>query len=143
MKDVDKQGWVRRINLYTTDNARYDYVQHLVDLGVFSSGEALLLLIAARDERGASPSGPFIGPVQEVAQTPPPKAEPSLCACGAEFMGQAKAWRMCGDCSMTLALPGRPRASLDQRIAEAQPPKVDKDPTEAWTAGATANWEWP
>ncbi len=91
------------------------------------------------------PDGPFIGPVREVAPTPPPKAAPSLCACGAELMGNlAKRVNLkCGDCAMAEALPGRPRTSLDQRIAEAQPPKVDKDPTEAWGAGQTPGYEWP
>ncbi len=85
---------------------------------------------------------PFIGPVQEVAPPPPPEVEPRLCACGAELMGsRAKATRVCGDC----AAPPRiqPPASLDQRIAEAQPPKVDKDPTAAWSAGQTPGYEWP
>ncbi len=92
--------------------------------------------------------GPFIGPVQEVAPTPPPKSEPpapSLCACGAEHMGKRVGYRRCGDCDAALAGVGTPsaKASLDQRIAEAQPPKVDKDPTEAWGAGQTPGYEWP
>ncbi len=89
-------------------------------------------------------SGPFIGPVQEAAPTPPLKAEPSLCPCGAELMGaRAVSYKMCGDCQGLWCQGSAKSRALDQRIAEAQPPKVDKDPTEAWGAGATANWEWP
>ncbi len=80
-----------------------------------------------------------IGPIQETAAPP----APSLCACGAELMGErAKALELCGDCA-SVSLTWMPAASLDQRIAEAQPPKVDKDPTAAWSAGQTPGYEWP
>ncbi len=86
---------------------------------------------------------PFIGPVQGVAPIPPPEA-PSLCTCGAELMGErAVSYKMCGDCQGLWCQGSAKPVVLDQRIAEVQPPKVDKDPTEAWGAGQTPGYEWP
>ncbi len=87
---------------------------------------------------GVPAAEPFIGPIQSFSA-------PGLCACGAELMTERAVWaKMCGDgqglwCQGATKVVG----SLDQRIAEAQPPKVDKDPTEAWGAGQTPGYEWP
>jgi|SRR5688572_22215918 len=81
-----------------------------------------------------------IGPIQEAALESFPA--PRCVGCGAEIMGKRKArgYKECGDCCLEFP---HERVSLDQRIAEAQPPKVDKDPTEAWGAGQTPVYEWP
>lgn len=82
---------------------------------------------------------------------PEPKPEPApqvkLCACGAELMGEkAVMRRLCGDCTQaqTTDLRRGPllAESLDARIAAAQAPAKDHDPTSEWTAGATPSYDW-
>jgi hypothetical protein len=148
--DKEEQVRVAYINSLPSGIERVNYALALVVQGLLSMEDSAKLLYKAGRAREnklpPSKDEDFEILAHPAPLEPPPKVEkvkPILCTCGAELMGQAKAWSMCGDCSMSLALPGRPRASLDQRIAEAQPPKVDKDPTEAWSAGQTPNWEWP
>ena len=133
--------------------------------GLAGQGGLLSALDAQRAFANRLNEGLLIGPVQEVAPAPPkdedfeikaypvplvpPKTEPRYCPCGAELMGKRAGASICGDCRTTygddtVALDQRiDTVALDQRIAEAQPAKVDKDPTEAWGAGQTPGFEWP
>ncbi len=158
----EEQVRVAYINTLPTGTARTDYALALVAQGILSMEDSAKLLYRACKAReaaakhydlppGQGPNGQearqdgfleIYGPLEpQKAEQPPP----SLCACGAELMGKFKSYLRCGDCVAQNLPIGQvyPTVSLDQRISEAQPPKVDKDPTEGWSAGALANWEWP
>lgn len=75
--------------------------------------------------------------------TEPAQPERRFCACGQELSRSAKFWnpRLCGDCLASDNYE-KTSATLDARIAAAQPKAVDADPTQAWGAGATPGYDW-